>query len=83
MMGQEVRFSAVARVRSAPKHHNLAVMRSEFIVRVANMQDTVGVTALLEASYISQLEGGYSQLVLAKALPLMTRANPRLLGSGT
>ena len=47
------------------------------------MQDAAGVTALLEASYISQLEGGYSQLVLAKALPLMTRSNPRLLGSGT
>ena len=58
-------------------------MTTEFIVRVANMQDAAGVTALLEASYISQLEGGYSQLVLAKALPLMTRSNPRLLGSGT
>jgi N-acetylglutamate synthase-like GNAT family acetyltransferase len=58
-------------------------MTSEFIVRFANMQDSTAVTALLEASYASQLEGGYSQLILAKALPLMTKANPRLLGSDT
>ena len=52
-------------------------------IRVANLQDAAAVTALLEASYTSQLAGRYSPQVLARALPLMTRANPRLLKSGT
>jgi GNAT superfamily N-acetyltransferase len=47
------------------------------------LQDGAEVTALLEASYTKQLEGAYSPQVLARALPMMTKANPRLLGSGT
>jgi N-acetylglutamate synthase-like GNAT family acetyltransferase len=47
------------------------------------MDDAPGVSALLEASYTKQLAVGYSPEVLARALPLMTKANPRLLKSGT
>jgi GNAT superfamily N-acetyltransferase len=54
-----------------------------FSIRIANLHDAAEVTALLEASYASQLRNCYRPEVLAKALPLMTKANPRLLGSGT
>jgi N-acetylglutamate synthase-like GNAT family acetyltransferase len=54
-----------------------------FSVRIANVDDAREVSTLLEASYPSQLLAGYSPDVLAKALPLMVRANPRLLASGT
>jgi GNAT superfamily N-acetyltransferase len=56
---------------------------SAFSIRNSNLQDASDISALLEASYASQLEGSYSPGVLARALPLMTKANPRLLGSGT
>jgi GNAT superfamily N-acetyltransferase len=54
-----------------------------YSIRISNLQDVLEITALLKASYTSQLEGSYSPQVLARALPLMTKANPRLLGSGT
>lgn len=58
-------------------------MTTAFSVRVANVDDAPGVSALLEASYTQQLAVGYRAEVLARALPLMTKANPRLLKSGT
>src|SRR5215208_3899160 len=59
------------------------VMTSPFAIRIADLQDTASVTALLEASYTNQLKDSYSPEVLVRALPLMTRANPCLLDSGT
>ena len=54
-----------------------------FSLRVANIDDAPAVSALLEASYTGQLAVGYAPEVLVRALPLMTKANPRLLKSGT
>ena len=58
-------------------------MTSYLAIRIADLQDSASVTALLEASYTNQLKNSYSPEVLARALPLMTKANPRLLKSGT
>jgi N-acetylglutamate synthase-like GNAT family acetyltransferase len=54
-----------------------------FHIRVANLQDTDAVTSLLEASYSNLLTSRYDPEVLAKALPIMTKANTRLLASQT
>lgn len=54
-----------------------------FTVRVATAEDTAAVSALLEASYTALLRNHYAPELLAIALPLMTRANPALLASGT
>lgn len=58
-------------------------MTSAFSIRVANLQDTDAVTSLLEASYSNLLTSRYGPEVLAKALPIMTKANTRLLTSQT
>jgi GNAT superfamily N-acetyltransferase len=58
-------------------------MAADFSLRVTTPDDAVAVSALLEASYTSAFAGRYEDHVLAAALPLMTRANPRLLASGT
>jgi GNAT superfamily N-acetyltransferase len=52
-------------------------------IRAATPDDASEVSALLEASYTKQLADDYPPDVLARALPLMTKANPRLLASGT
>lgn len=52
-------------------------------IRRAQPDDEAGVSALLSACYPVLLSGAYPPDVLAEALPLMTRANPRLLASGT
>ena len=54
-----------------------------FHILVASLQDTDAVTSLLEASYTKLLAPFYDPEVLAKALPLMTKANTRLLVSQT
>ena len=51
-------------------------------VRVATPGDADGVTAVLEASYGKLLAAHYSAALLDQALPLMSKANPALLGSG-
>lgn len=58
-------------------------MTAAFVVRVAELPDLAAVSSLLEVSYPALLARGYEPQVLAKALPLMTRANPQLLASGT
>jgi N-acetylglutamate synthase-like GNAT family acetyltransferase len=58
-------------------------MTAHFTLRVADSRDFAAVSTLLETSYPKLLTLGYEPLVLARALPLMTRANPRLLASGT
>jgi len=58
-------------------------MTTEFRLRSATPADQTAVSAVLEASYTKAFTGHYQDRVLAAALPLMTRANPRLLASGT
>ena len=52
-------------------------------LRATTSGDDDIVTALLEASYPRLLAADYDPRLLARALPLMTKANPRLLASGT
>ena len=54
-----------------------------FEVRVARPEDAEGVDRLLQASYPELMASAYDAQSLAPALKLMTRANPKLLGSGT
>ena len=56
---------------------------SAHFLRVARPADSEAVTALLLASYSILLAASYDSGVLSRALPLMTRANPTLLASGT
>jgi GNAT superfamily N-acetyltransferase len=52
-------------------------------VRVATLDDTDAVTAVLQASYPVLMRPAYPPAMLEPALALMTRANPALLASGT
>jgi GNAT superfamily N-acetyltransferase len=52
-------------------------------VRAATMEDEHAVTEVLAASYTELLAGHYRPDILAAALPLMTKANPKLLACGT
>jgi GNAT superfamily N-acetyltransferase len=54
-----------------------------YSIRVAALSDSDAVSALLVASYSSLLTAHYSSDTLGGALPFMTRANPKLLASGT
>jgi GNAT superfamily N-acetyltransferase len=56
---------------------------ANFTVRVASLDDADAVGALLGMSYPELLASAYPAELLAAALPFMTRANPRLLGSGS
>lgn len=58
-------------------------MSTEFSIRTARPGDRAPVSALLAASYSALMPSGYDEASLAGALPLMTRANPKLLSSGT
>jgi N-acetylglutamate synthase-like GNAT family acetyltransferase len=52
-------------------------------VRVARPEDAEGVGKLLQASYPVLLASAYDAQSLVPAMKLLTRANPKLLGSGT
>jgi GNAT superfamily N-acetyltransferase len=52
-------------------------------VRVARAADAHSVGEVLVASYPALMAGAYDAALLERALPLMTRANPNLLASGT
>ncbi len=52
-------------------------------IKVATPSDAADTTALLEAVYPVLMQGAYDPVVLARGLPLMTRANPALLNSGS
>jgi len=54
-----------------------------YFVRIATPDDADAVSALLAASYPSLLASHYDKDLLAQALPLITRANPKLLACGT
>jgi GNAT superfamily N-acetyltransferase len=56
---------------------------ANFTVRVASLDDADAVGEVLAASYPRLMATGYPAETLAAALPFMTRANPRLLRSGT
>lgn len=58
-------------------------MPSAFFVRVATPADADAVTELLGASYPVLMLTAYDEAELESALPLMTRANEKLLSSGT
>ena len=51
-------------------------------VRVAAVADALAVEQVLHASYPALMAAAYDSAVLERALPLMTRAQPDLLGSG-
>jgi GNAT superfamily N-acetyltransferase len=57
-------------------------MVAGFTLGVATADDAAAVGALLVESYGALLRPSYEPDVLDLALPLMTRANPRLLASG-
>lgn len=52
-------------------------------VRVANPNDAMAVQQVLEASYPALMPQSYDTALLARALPVITRPNPKLLSSGT
>lgn len=54
-----------------------------YIVRVSAPSDTDAVSALLAASYSTLLASHYERNLLYRALPFMTKANPKLLASGS
>jgi N-acetylglutamate synthase-like GNAT family acetyltransferase len=58
-------------------------MISNFSVRVADLRDMTAVNSLLAASYSKLLQRKYGPQMLARALPIITKANPVLLASGT
>lgn len=58
-------------------------MVARFSIRIATPDDADAVGALLAASYPALLAGRYDPETLARALPLMTKANPKLLASGS
>lgn len=52
-------------------------------VRVADPGDGPAVEQILRASYGPLMGGAYDAALLARVLPVITRANPRLLASGS
>ncbi len=54
-----------------------------FDIRPTTLGDADAVTALLKASYENLLRHDYGGEVLARSLPLITTAQPRLLGCGS
>jgi len=52
-------------------------------VRIAEPSDHAAIAGLFESSYALLMRDAYEPALLAAALPLITRANPMLLASGT
>ncbi len=52
-------------------------------VRVAGIEDVAAVNFILRESYTALMADAYQPALLEEALPMMVRANPRLLASGT
>jgi GNAT superfamily N-acetyltransferase len=57
--------------------------KTPFRIRVAGKQDIAAVDALLARAYPRLLKPDYPPSVLVTALPLISRAQPRLVTSGT
>lgn len=58
-------------------------MTPPFEIRATTPADAGAVSDLLAQSYPRLMPAGYDAATLAAALPIMTRANPALLASGT
>ena len=54
-----------------------------FTLRIAELDDEAAVTALTQASYSALMPAAYDQDLLSKVLPIIARANPKLLASGS
>ena len=54
-----------------------------YSVRVSAPSDADAVSSVLAASYSTLLTSHYEKTLLDRALPFMTKANPKLLASGT
>jgi len=55
----------------------------EIRIRTARADDLAAIERVLAASYPVLMAAAYDGAVLARALPMMTRAQPGLVGSGT
>ncbi len=55
------------------------MMNKEFTIRLATLEDEDKVSALLKASYSVLMGPAYDKAMFSLALPVMARANPRLL----
>jgi GNAT superfamily N-acetyltransferase len=58
-------------------------MNEAYRVRASTLADASGVSEILAASYATLLAAHYAPDVLARALPFMNTANPKLLACGT
>ena len=58
-------------------------MPGEVIIRTANKHDLASIDALLSRSYPALLKADYLPSTLVTAIPLLSRANPSLVSSGT
>ena len=58
------------------------MIEARILVRPAHSGDAEEVSVLLAETYPVLLRDAYSAEVLASALPLVTKSNPRLLSSG-
>lgn len=56
-------------------------MQTDIFIRIASPTDREAVEGLLGASYCALFKDGYDENILARALPIITRANPALLSS--
>ena len=56
---------------------------TSYLVRKSDASDLAAVTELLQVSYPSLMKSAYDSAMIDPALKLMTRANPKLLSSGT
>jgi GNAT superfamily N-acetyltransferase len=61
----------------------MAASSATIIVRAATPADTAAVDALLARSYPRLLKADYPPSVIVTALPMISRARPELLASGT
>lgn len=52
-------------------------------IRTARAGDLAAIERVFAASYPALMAGAYEPGLLARAMPMMTRAQPRLIGSGT
>jgi len=52
-------------------------------IRTARADDLAAIERVLAASYPALMAGAYEPEMLARALPMMTKAQPRLIASGT
>lgn len=57
--------------------------KTAYHVRPTGSSDEVAVSALLELSYAALMPAGYEPALLARLLPIIGKANPTLLASGT